>query len=166
MRTYLLVLVRKLIGFFPESRCFRLKVLLHNLCGQKLHTTARIYSSVIFATLPVRVGARSHVGAHTLFVGDIGCPIDIGDDCDIGPRVTFLTGTHEVGPASRRAGKGLGLPVTVRSGCWIGASAVILPGVTIGPGSIVAAGSVVSSDVPPNSLVAGVPATVKKMLSD
>lgn len=55
-------------------------------------------------------------------------------------------------------------PVIIGDYCWIGAKSTILPGVTIGECSVVAAGSVVTKDVPPHSLVAGVPAVVKKEL--
>ena len=53
-------------------------------------------------------------------------------------------------------------PITIGNHVWIGTRAMILKGVTIGDGSVIAAGSIVTHDVPPNSLVAGVPAVVKK----
>lgn len=143
-----------------------MKANVYNLCGEQIDPTARIYSSVIFATLPVSIGAHTHVGARCLFTGEIGCPIRIGANCDIGPLVTFLTGTHEIGSSMRRAGKGYGLPIEVGAGSWIGAGSIILPGVTIGPGCVIAAGSVVSSDIPANTLVAGVPAVAKRQLTD
>lgn len=164
VRTYPLLLIGRLLQWLPESRCYRLKVFLYNLCGQSIHPTARLYSSVRFATYPVTIGARSHVGAECLFTGGIGCPIEVGDDCDIGSAVVFLTGTHAIGPSRRRAGEGKAFPIKVGSGTWIGARALILPGVVIGEGCIVAAGSVVTSDVPANVMVAGVPAIVKKDL--
>ena len=56
------------------------------------------------------------------------------------------------------------LPITIEDGCWLGANVVVLPGVTIGRGSVVAAGAVVTKDVPPHTLVAGVPARVVKQI--
>ena len=56
------------------------------------------------------------------------------------------------------------MPVTIEDDVWIGANAVILPGVAIGTHSVVAAGAIVTKDVPPRSLVAGVPAKVIKQL--
>ena len=165
MRTYALLILGKLLQWLPESRCYRLKALLYNLCGESIHPTARLYSSVRFATYPVTIGARTHIGPQCFFTGGIGCSIEIGHDCDIAPAVVFTTGTHEIGSTQRRAGEGKALPIKIGAGTWIGARALILPGVTIGEGSIVAAGSVVTGDVPANVVVAGIPATVKKNLS-
>lgn len=53
--------------------------------------------------------------------------------------------------------------VSIEDDVWVGANAILLKGVTIGEGAVVAAGSIVSKDVPPYSVVAGIPATVKKM---
>ncbi|WP_280523208.1 DapH/DapD/GlmU-related protein [Arthrobacter woluwensis] len=55
-------------------------------------------------------------------------------------------------------------PITIDDGSWVGAGSILLPGVTIGKGSVVAAGSVVTKDVPPNVLVAGIPASVIRSL--
>jgi acetyltransferase-like isoleucine patch superfamily enzyme len=56
------------------------------------------------------------------------------------------------------------LPVTIGAGVWVGARAMIMPGVTIGDGAVIAAGAVVTKDVPPNTLVAGVPARIVREL--
>lgn len=98
----------------------------------------------------------------TIFTAKDG-PVKIGKNCDIGHGVSFITGTHEVGSAARRAGKGRSQPIVIGDGSWIGGRAVILGGATIGAGTVVAAGAVVVPGVyPPNSLLAGVPAGVKK----
>ena len=76
-----------------------------------------------------------------------------------------MTGSHQTGPSERRAGAGTAKEIVVESGCWIGARVLVLGGVTIGAGSIVAAGAVVTRDVAPNTLVAGVPAVKKKDLA-
>nr|WP_302050579.1 DapH/DapD/GlmU-related protein [Methylobacter tundripaludum] len=92
-------------------------------------------------------------------------PILIGERCDIGPAVEFITGGHIIGTASRRAGTGTAKPIVINNGCWIGAGSRILGGVNIGPGAVVAAGSVVTRDVPADVLVGGVPAVFKKKLT-
>lgn len=162
---YVLRFIHAIVRVLPESHCFRLKAYLYGVVGGlAIDATARVYSSVLFRTFPIVIGARTHVGPYCLFTGANGHMIQIGSDCDIAPQVTFLTGTHEVGSAARRAGRGLGQPIHVGSGTWIGARSTILPGVTIGSGCVIAAGSVVIDAVPPNSLAAGVPAVVKKQL--
>lgn len=113
---------------------------------------------------------RLRVGRECHF--NIGCYLEAGDVLEIGDRVSFgpqamvLTTSHEVGPLSRRAGDVTRRAVHIGSGAWIGARAVILPGVTIGAGAVVAAGAVVNRDVPPNTVVAGVPARVVKAMPE
>ncbi|WP_159405102.1 DapH/DapD/GlmU-related protein [Gordonia sp. YY1] len=75
-----------------------------------------------------------------------------------------MTCSHEVGDSDRRCGSSTVSSVRIGSGCWIGARAVICPGVTIGDGCVIAAGSVVVEDCEPNSLYAGVPAKRKRSL--
>lgn len=88
----------------------------------------------------------------------------IGRDCNIGYEVMFCSSTHELGTPTRRAGRATSAPITVGDGTWIGARAVILPGVTIGDGCIVAAGAVVASNCEANGVYAGVPAKRVKEL--
>ncbi|MDJ0770839.1 MAG: acyltransferase [Ilumatobacter sp.] len=102
------------------------------------------------------IGARGWINAGSYF--DASAAIEIGDDVAIGQQVLVLTQTHELGPSRRRADVLRSAPVVIGDGCWIGARAVILPGVTIEPGAVVAAGALVRSDVPRDTLVAGVPA--------
>jgi maltose O-acetyltransferase len=95
-----------------------------------------------------------------------GAKIQIRARCDIGHGTWFVTGTHEIGASSRRAAVGLSKDIVIGSGTWIGARATILGGAEIGPGSIVAAGAVVIAGIyPPDSLLAGVPAVIKRKLS-
>jgi acetyltransferase-like isoleucine patch superfamily enzyme len=92
--------------------------------------------------------------------------VTIGDNCDIAPDVTFLTGGHQMGDHSRRAGKGESYHITVGSGVWIGGRATLLLNTSIGDGSMIAACACVSKDVPADTLVAGVPAKVMKEFED
>jgi len=91
--------------------------------------------------------------------------INIGADCDIAPRVSFITGTHEIeGDGPKAAGKGYSLPITIGNGCWICAGATVLGGTVIGEHSIVAAGAVVRGEFPPFSVIGGAPARVLRNL--
>ena len=83
--------------------------------------------------------------------------ITLGRGCDIAMDVSFVTTTHSVGSKESRAGRLQASPIFVGDGCWIGAGAVVLPGVHIGPGCVIAAGAVVSRDCAPDGLYGGVP---------
>ena len=94
-----------------------------------------------------------------------GCgKVVIGDNCDLGPEVTFQTGGHEIGDATRRAGEGLIFSQTVGDGTWIGGRATICNNTTIGKGCVVASCACVVKDVEDNTLVGGVPAKIIKQL--
>lgn len=92
-------------------------------------------------------------------------PIIIGDNVIIGPGVVINSGMHNYQDKTtliRNQGHRI-LPIDIENDVWIGANAVIMPGVTIGKGSVVGAGAVVTTSIPPYSVAVGVPAKVKKM---
>lgn len=109
----------------------------------------------------IRVGARVFINQNCTFYSL--APIAIGDDVLIGPNVSLVTSEHPVAPSQRRAGL-LGKPIVVGNNVWIAAGVTVIGGVTIGENSVVAAGSVVTKDVPANTLVAGNPARVVRSL--
>lgn len=86
------------------------------------------------------------------------CAVTIGDLTQIGPGVQILAADHPRDPVQRRAMLESGKPVHIGANVWIGAGALILPGVTIGDNAIVGAGSIVTRDVPTGATVAGNPA--------
>jgi maltose O-acetyltransferase len=90
--------------------------------------------------------------------------VTIGKNAAIAPHVVIYTGSHQIGPGSKRIGDFTALPVTIEEGAWVRVGAIIVPGVTVGRGSIVAAGAVVLKDVPPNTYVEGNPAQVIRQL--
>jgi maltose O-acetyltransferase len=102
------------------------------------------------------IGSRGWINTGCFF--DATDVIEIGDDVALAQQVLILTQTHELAVPLRRAGPLTSAPVQIGDGCWIGARAMILPGVSIGAGAVVAAGAVVTEDVPPDTLVGGVPA--------
>lgn len=93
--------------------------------------------------------AEVRIGAHVLF----------------GPHVTVATAGHPLDPTLRSAGAQYSAPVTIEDDVWVGAGAVILPGVRVGRGAVVAAGAVVTGHVPPMTVVAGVPARVVRQIA-
>lgn len=110
-------------------------------------------------------GARTQLGTgtfvnHGAYFMD-GGGITIGKNVFLGPFCGFYTATHPLNYARRNKGLEKALPIKVGDNCWFGANVTVLPGVTIGSGCVIAAGSVVTKDVPDNSIAAGVPAVVK-----
>ena len=109
--------------------------------------------------LNIRVGERVFVNQGCMLM-DIG-GIDIGDDVLLGPAVRLITSGHPLDPELRRK-QIVAAPIRIENNVWLGAGATVLHGVTVGRDSVVAAGAVVTRDVPPATLVAGVPARVVK----
>ncbi|CAN7590324.1 sugar O-acetyltransferase [Bosea sp. LjRoot9] len=110
-----------------------------------------------------RIGRNVFVNQNCTFY-DLG-GIEIADDVMIGPNVSIITSSHPIEPAQRRNGV-TASPVVIEKNVWIAAGATIIGGVTVGENSVVAAGSVVTADVPPNTLVAGNPARVIRSIAD
>ena len=101
----------------------------------------------------VSIGANSRINRDCMI--DVRGGMTIGDNVSISPQVAISTAAHSaVDPAFRVEIR----PVTIEDNVWIGMRATILGGVTLGRGSVVAAGAVVTKDVPPLTIVAGVPA--------
>ena len=92
------------------------------------------------------------------------CKVTIGDNCMLAPRVCIYTATHPLDATTRISGLEYGKEVKIGDNVWIGGSAVIVPGVTIGNNVVVAAGAVVTKDVPDNVVVGGNPAKIIKEL--
>ncbi len=92
--------------------------------------------------------------------------IYVGDYTMFAPNVTLATGTHPVDPSLREKGYQYNLPIHIGKCCWIGAGAVILPGVTIGDNTVVGAGSVVTRDLPANVVAFGNPCRVIREISE
>lgn len=141
----------------PEEIC----TLMERLTGRPVPEGFRLFP-------PFRTDCGKHLRfGRNVFVNS-GCAfqdqggIVIGDEALIGHNVTLCTLNHSPDPASR--GDLLPAPIVIGARVWMGANVTVVPGVTIGEGAIVAAGAVVTRDVPPNTVVAGVPARMIKTL--
>ncbi len=108
----------------------------------------------------IRLGDNVFINSGCCFQDQGG--IFIGDNALIGHQVVIATLNHATDPSRR--GDMIAAPVHIGNNVWIGAHATILPGVTVGDGAIVAAGAVVTKDVPPKSVVGGVPARILKVI--
>lgn len=111
----------------------------------------------------ISVGRNVFINQNCTFY-DLG-GLDIADDVMIGPSVSLITSGHPLEPSQRRAFV-IARPISIGRNVWIGAGATIIGGVTVGENSVVAAGSVVTKDVPPNTLVGGNPARVIRAIAD
>ncbi len=111
----------------------------------------------------ISVGLNVFVNQNCTFY-DLG-GLDIADDVMIGPNVSIVTSGHPMEPSQRRASV-IAKPIVIERNVWIAAGATVIGGVTIGENSVVAAGSVVTKDVPPNTLVGGNPARVIRSIAD
>jgi acetyltransferase-like isoleucine patch superfamily enzyme len=111
----------------------------------------------------IRVGRNVFINQNCTMY-DLG-GIDIADDVMIGPNVSIITSSHPLEPTERRAFV-IAKPIVIERNVWIAAGVTIIGGVTIGENSVVAAGSVVTRDVPPNSLAGGNPAQVIREIGE
>src|SRR5438128_7057070 len=131
-------------------------------------TVSEIDESVaVFTPLYINYGKNTKIGKN-VFINfdcvflDLG-GITIEDDVLIAPKVSLLSEGHPVDPDERQSL--VPGPIHIKKNAWIGAGATILPGVTIGENAVVAAGAVVSKDVPPNTVVGGLPAKPIKTIT-
>ena len=92
--------------------------------------------------------------------------IFVGDNVMFGPNVVIATAGHPVDPPLREKVAQFNIPVRIGRNVWIGAGAIVLPGVTIGDNAVVGAGSVVTKDIPPNVVAVGNPCRVLREIND
>ncbi|VTS17456.1 acetyltransferase [Streptococcus porcinus] len=110
------------------------------------------------------IGKNVYINFNLTLVDDTF--ITIGDNTMIAPNVTIISGTHPLQPSLREQGLQYNLPVQIGKNCWIGANTTVLPGISIGDNSVIGANSLVTKDIPANSLALGSPARVVKSLKE
>lgn len=92
--------------------------------------------------------------------------VTFGDHVMVGPNCGFYTACHPIDPQQRREGVEFARPITVGNDVWFGGGCTVLPGVTIGDGCVIGAGSVVTRDIPANTVAAGNPCRVLRSISE
>ena len=124
------------------------------------YSVVESYSCINNAVGNVIIGNHTRIGLHNTIIG----PVKIGNNVNLAQGITVTALNHNfTDPNKKIDEQGVSTnPVTIGDDIWIGANAVILPGVNIGNHSVVAAGAVVTKDVPAHTLVAGVPARIIK----
>lgn len=140
-----------------------IRTLMKKLTGREIDESFRMFPP--FYTefgKNIQIGKDVFINSGCRFQDHAG--IMIGDGTLIGHNVVLATINHDLDPQKR--GDNILAPITIGKRVWIGASAVILPGVRIGDGAVVAAGAVVTKDVPENVVVGGVPARVLKKIAE
>ena len=126
------------------------------------YSVVESYSCINNAVGDVVIGDHTRIGLHNTIIG----PVTIGNHVNLAQGITVTALNHNFDDTTKRIDEqGIATkPVVISDDVWIGANAVILPGVTIGRHAVVAAGAVVTKDVPDNTIVGGVPATIIKKL--
>ncbi len=150
------------LGLGDEKRIEELLHLMLAECGENCFLQPPFYANW--------GGAHLHIGNNVyanfnLTVVDDG-NVYIGDYTMIGPNVTIATAGHPVLPELREKAYQFNIDVHICRNVWIGAGAIILPGVTVGDNSVIGAGSVVTKDVPPNVVAVGNPCKVLREIND
>ena len=177
----------------PALKAIKLKT--HNLCtayNQTFEDDTRRRDALL-ADIFAKLGEGSrlqgpifiHYGQHTTigkrFFANFNFTIQddtyvtIGDDCNFGPNVAIVTPLHPLHPEERKeyafsdgSKKHVcyAKPVHIGDNCWLGANVTVCPGVTIGANCVIGAGSVVTRDIPANSLAVGVPCRVLRIVGE
>lgn len=164
--------VRFFIGLimklFPTTRWHEARRILLNMAGHQIASDVKINGDVrIYGNGVVEIGANTWISVGCVFVTHPDAPISISANCDIGPFVSFVTGSHAVGSCHRRAGEGVAKPIVIGSGSWVGARGTILGGARVGPGTVIGAQALVREGIYANSvLLTGIPAVEKKKYDD
>ncbi len=152
---------RAVSQILPQHSFNRLRTMLLRAIGIPVAPTSRL-AGTLKITGPGSASDLLSIGPDCYLTGplhiDLLDVVRIGSHVYMGYEVMLITADHEVGPSAQRFGARVHGAIEIGDGAWIGSRAVVLPGVRVGRGAVVAAGAVVTKDVAPDTLVAGVPA--------
>lgn len=141
-----------------------------SICFVKKNGIIKIGSSVTLGTRAyfesggrIEIGDRAGIWQNCIITANCGSSVEIGADCKIAHMTSLKTTTHDIAPHEDCiGGADQYKDIHIGAGSWLCAGSIVLPGVSVGCRCLVAAGAVVTCDTPPSTLVAGVPAIVKK----
>lgn len=135
--------------------------------------------SFIQGPISIHYGCHTHIGKNCFinfnFTVQDDAEVTIGDHCQFGPNVTIVTPEHPLIASERKAMRRAdgsekmlcyAKPVHIGNGCWLGANVVVCPGVSIGDGAVIGAGSVVTRDIPENTVAVGNPARILREITE
>ncbi len=154
-------LVNKIyVGTNPKF--FEKKRKLLNSIGHKIGNGTKIVGPIeCYGNLDI--GENCWIGKNFIVNGN--GKVIMGNNCDIAPEVTVLTGGHKIGDSDRRAGMGESYIVTIGNGVWVGARSTLFNNIVVGDGSVIGACSCVNKNVSSNTLVGGIPIRVIRNLN-
>lgn len=159
------VVLRIVNGLLAGTHFFGMKRMLAAAIGVQLGAGTRLVGP-----LWIGPGASLITGKDCWLGRDLrvhgNARVTIGSSCDLAPEVAFVTGSHELGAATRRAGAGTSRDIVVGDGVWIGFDSAIMGGTRIGDGCVVGARSLVTRDCQRNGIYLGQPARWVSDLDD
>ncbi len=150
------------LGLGDEKRMEELMPLMFAEVGPNTYVQPPFYAN--WGGAHVHFGEWVYANFNLTLVDD--GHIYIGDHTMIGPNVTIATAGHPILPELREKEMQYNVDVTIGRNVWIGAGAIIVPGVTIGDNTVIGAGSVVTKDIPANVVAVGNPCRVMREIND
>ncbi|MCF7849843.1 MAG: acyltransferase [Kiritimatiellales bacterium] len=163
-----LAAIQALARLLPAGNFLRVRALLYRTAGLRIGHGTVIAGKLNLSgdvahcdKLTIGRNCYFNTGVHI----NLGGAVRIADRVSLGMDCLIVSASHKIGTSSFRAGPGTADPVVIGAGSWLGARAVVLPGVEIGKGTVIAAGAVVTKSLPANVVAAGIPARVKRGLS-
>ncbi len=151
-------LLRK-FNSIPPSKLARRTAMMRKMfaqAGEGCYIESPLYSN--FGCSHVHLGKNVYFNFGVTLVDDTH--IYIGDYTMFGPHVVIATAGHPILPELRQQGYQYNAPVRIGKNCWLGAGVLVMPGITIGDNAVIGAGSVVTRDIPANTVAAGSPCRV------
>ena len=137
-------------------------VVLFASCGENCYIEPPLHAN--WAGKHVHFGKNVYANFGLTLVDDTH--IFVGDGTMFGPNVVIATAGHPILPELREKQYQFNIPVHIGKNCWLGAGVLVMPGVTIGDNTVIGAGSVVTKDIPANSVAVGNPCRVLREISD